>query len=91
MKQQLEDLMAEIKRTANRVRGKLKGKIRLLRSYCGAQCLLLENSHGAEHRTTRADFDDERRLSDSQNATLDAFAEVRGSDDGLQQDTDRLP
>lgn len=26
VKQQLEDLMADIKRTANRVRGKLKGK-----------------------------------------------------------------
>lgn len=28
VKQQLEDLMADIKRTANRVRGKLKGKSR---------------------------------------------------------------
>lgn len=50
VKQQLEDLMADIKRTANRVRGKLKGKLVITMEHAyKSKSLFWENSYGAKH------------------------------------------
>lgn len=94
VKQELEDLMADIKKSANRVRSKLKGEHRKKYSVCfnwTAKWLDSMNSDRAEHRTRRADEQIIGRLEDTQDAALDAVAQVRRSDDRVQPDADRLP
>lgn len=79
--------MAEIKKTANKVRGKLKCKHTSVLVHLRASYF----SDRKQHRTRRGHERGRSGSSDSQNTAFDVVAEIRRSNDGLQQDADGLP
>jgi len=89
--------MADIKKTANKVRSKLKGNSRL--AFCFYHDICADNdvgtddicSHRTEHRTRRANEQIVGRSADTQNAAFDTVPQIRRGHDGVQPHADRLP
>lgn len=103
VKLELEDLMSDIKKTANKVRAKLKGKFSIFghvpregrqlsrsSSFSDIRTLFPAYSDRAEHRARGAYEQIVGGSEDTQDPALDVVQEVRRGDDGIQSDTDRL-
>lgn len=103
VKMELEDLMSDIKKTANKVRAKLKGKRKssipslvtfpIGQGVSNSELTLTAVSVCSDRAKYRARGAHEQIVGgpeDTQDTALDAVQEVRRGDDGVQSNADRL-